>query len=93
MDSAALPGNATPVAQTVRSIMSRISKVQPEELQGDIHFREELGIDSLMAMEIVATCEIELDISIDEGKLYAIETIGDFESLVLACYRERHGQS
>lgn len=69
--------------QRVRQIMSRVSRIDAAELAPEVLIREELGIDSLMAMEIVATCELELGIRIDEAELYRVQSVGDFESLVL----------
>lgn len=69
--------------QRVRQIMSRVSRIDVSELAPEVLIREELGIDSLMAMEIVATCELELGVRIDETELYKVQSVGDFESLVL----------
>lgn len=69
--------------QRVRQIMSRVSRIDVAELAPHVLIREELGIDSLMAMEIVATCELELGVRIDEAELYQVQSVGDFESLVL----------
>ena len=79
------------VLSEVKQIMSNISRIDIEELDSDIRIREELGVDSLMAMEIVATCEKRFDIRIDEGRLYTVETIGDFEALVVSLYIKKHG--
>jgi acyl carrier protein len=76
----------------VREIMSNVSRINIEELERDVRIREELGVDSLMAMEIVATCEKQLDIQIDEGQLYEVETIGDFETLVVTLFKKKHGE-
>lgn len=73
--------------------MSRVSRIDVSELDSEIKFREELGVDSLMAMEIVATCEKQLGIQIDEGQLYTIETIGDFTSLVTEIYEKKYGKN
>ena len=81
------------IIERLRRIVSRISKIDIADLASDVRVRDELGVDSLMAMEIVANCEKELDIAIDEAELYGIETIGDFERLVVSCYLERHGQA
>lgn len=81
------------VLAEVKRIMSDISRIDVEELESDIKIREELGVDSLMAMEIVATCEKRLDIHIDEGELYNVETIGDFEKLIMSLYSKKHEDS
>ena len=70
------------------AIVSRISRIDASELVDDVRIRDELGIDSLMAMEIVASCEKELQIHIDEGDLYSLETVGDFLRLVEGLYRK-----
>jgi acyl carrier protein len=72
--------------------MSSVSRIDIAELDSDVLIREELGVDSLMAMEIVATCEKQLDISIDEGQLYEVQTIGDFEKLVVSIYNQKYGE-
>ena len=62
----------------VKSIMSKISRIEMSELEDNVKFREELGVDSLMAMEIIANCEKQLNMHIDETGLGTIDTIGDF---------------
>ena len=75
----------------IKEIMSRISRIDASELEENILIRDELGVDSLMAMEIIATCEKQLEIHIDEGRLFEIETIGDFIDMVVKLYEQKHG--
>ena len=79
------------IRQTTKQIVSRISRIDAEEFEDDIIIREELGIDSLMAMEIIATCEKHLDIQIDEAMFGNIETVGDFLDLLVKLYQKKHG--
>jgi acyl carrier protein len=74
----------------VRAIIARISRIDTQELADDVNVREELGIDSLMAMEIIATIERKLEIHIDEELYTDIETIGEFLDLVTGLCRNRH---
>lgn len=69
-------------AAQVRAIVSSITRLDPAEMDEQVRFREELGIDSLMAMEIVAACERALDIQIQDDALFEIETLGEFIALV-----------
>lgn len=69
---------------TVIGIVAGIARIDPEDFEEDALIREELGIDSLMAMEIVAACERTLGICIDEDQLFCVETAGDFLDLVCA---------
>ena len=79
------------IRQTTKQIVSRISRIDAEEFEDDIVIREELGIDSLMAMEIIATCEKHLDIQIDEAIFGNIETVGDFLDLLVKLHQKKHG--
>ena len=79
------------IIETVKQIVSRISRIDAEEFEASVTIREELGIDSLMAMEIIATCEKHLNIKIDESKFVDIETVGDFLNLTVDLYRRAHG--
>ncbi len=67
----------------VKQIVSRISRIDVAELDDRLLIREELGIDSLMAMEIIATCEKLLGLKIDETLFADIQTVGDFLDLLV----------
>ena len=79
------------IRRQVREIIARISRIDTQELDDDVNVREELGIDSLMAMEIIATIESKLEIHIDEEHYTDIEKIGEFLDLVTELCRNRHG--
>jgi len=79
------------VNDKVRQIMAKVSRIDISELEHDVRFREELGVDSLMAMEIVATCEKRLSIVLDEAELGRLETIGDFVAYVGDVFERTHG--
>jgi len=81
----------TSVDDKVRNIMAKVSRIDITELENDIRFREELGVDSLMAMEIVATCEKRLAIVLDETELGRLETIGEFVGYVNDVFERTHG--
>ena len=66
----------------IKKIMSDISKIDIPELKNEIKVREEIGIDSLMVMEIITTCERKYQIKINEDRLNKIETIKDFLELI-----------
>lgn len=76
--------NNSTITEKIKKTISRITRIEVSELDEDILVREELGVDSLMAMEIVASCEHQFGISIDEGKLFRIETLEEFISMVIA---------
>jgi len=71
----------------IKSIIAKISRIDPSELTDEVNVREEVGIDSLMAMEIIATCEKRFGVLIDENRYIEIETIGDFIGLIISLVR------
>ena len=75
----------------IKQIVSRISRIDVAELDDRLLIREELGIDSLMAMEIIATCEKLLGLKIDETLFADIQTVGDFMDLLVRLSRTANG--
>ena len=84
---------ASPVAliDRLETIVARISRIDRSEFAEDVLIREELGIDSLMAMEIIATVERDLSIEIDEAEMFGVQTVGEFSRFVQERFRETHG--
>lgn len=78
MDSASDDATEDHVRRTIASILA----VELSELEDDVLIREELGVDSLRALEIIAACERTLSIEIDEQECAAFETVGQFVSHV-----------
>lgn len=66
----------------IKQIVSRISNIDVAELDDPVLIREELGVDSLMGMEIIACCEKLLGVRIDETLFADIRTVGDFFELL-----------
>ncbi len=85
------PVSNTPLSlgEQARAIISNISRISASELADDANVREEVGIDSLMAMEIIANCEKRFGVVIDESRYAEIETIGDFLRLVESLVQEK----
>jgi acyl carrier protein len=73
----------------LKNIVSSITRINVSELSPEVRVREELGIDSLMAMEIVAACEKHFGIQIDEEQLLEIETVGEFYNLVAKILKDK----
>ena len=83
--------NRSEIVTELQKIVSQITRIDVSELESEVRVREELGIDSLMAMEIVAVCEKKLSVHIEEEQLFNIETIGDFYDLVVKTCAEGSG--
>jgi acyl carrier protein len=74
----------------IKRIVSRISRIDVSELQDHLKVREELGIDSLMTMEIIATCERHLGLTIDETMFADAQTVGDFLTPMVALRKSQN---
>jgi len=66
----------------VAKIVARIARVELSDVKDDADIREELGVDSLSAMEILASIEKKYSIEIDEAKAFDIVTLKDVVQLV-----------
>jgi len=68
--------------EEIKSIISRISRIPIEELDDDVRIREDLGVDSIMAMEIIATFEVKLGFTFDVNKYSSIDEVGEFIEII-----------
>ena len=66
----------------IKQTLSIITRVDEDYFSEDTLIREELGIDSLMAMETLAAIETIYDIEIDENKAFEIVSVGDMMCLI-----------
>jgi acyl carrier protein len=83
------PFDVVSLRPRMEQVVSRISRIDASEFRDEVLIREELGIDSLMSMEILATIEKELGLILDEGLFACVETVGEFFALVERNYREQ----
>jgi acyl carrier protein len=62
--------------------LSKITRIDSSGITYDTLIFEELGIDSLMAIEILAKIEKQFDIIIEDSLLADIHTVGDFIQII-----------
>jgi len=74
--------NTQEIRKDIIEIVSRITRIDQSGISDDVLIREELGIDSLMAIEIVANIEKYYNVRIDESLLDPLETVGEFIAVV-----------
>ena len=63
------------VEQEVRELIADIIEMEPDKIEPDAHLVEDLGMDSMMALEILATMEKKFKIRIPEEDLPKITTL------------------
>jgi acyl carrier protein len=65
--------------QDLRALISEIA--EKDEIPDDTHFKD-LGIDSMMGVEIVAAIERQYKIKIEDGELQEVSTLNKSYDLV-----------
>ncbi|HNW28397.1 MAG TPA: acyl carrier protein [Spirochaetota bacterium] len=61
----------------IRTIAA-IARINEKNIDDSVLIKEELGIDSIMSLEIVAQIEKHYGIAIDEEETLQIKTVGEF---------------
>ena len=63
--------------QDLRDIISKIVEIEPEKITLDARFVEDLGMNSMMALEILAGIEKKFKIQVPEEKLVALKNLNE----------------
>lgn len=61
--------------QDVKAIIAEIIEMDPDKIDANAHLVEDLGMDSMMALEILATLEKKFKIKLPEEELPKITTV------------------
>lgn len=72
----------TPIAVRVRKLCAEQLGRTYDQCEPNAHMVNDLGADSLDAVEIVLSAEDDFDIEISDGEAEAIKTVGDIIALV-----------
>ena len=70
------------VEQEVRDLIADIIEMDPNEIDPNAHLVEDLGMDSMMALEILAALEKKYKIKLPEQELPKITTLNRATELV-----------
>jgi acyl carrier protein len=70
-------GNIKDVEKEVKEIIAQILEVEPEKITPEAKFVEDLGMDSMMALEIVAAIEKKYKVVIPEEHLMKLANLND----------------
>ncbi len=66
----------------MRELVAEIAELEPEEVRDEASFSEDLGVDSMMALEIVAKIEKMYKVVIPEEKIPEIRSLQNVYSLL-----------
>jgi acyl carrier protein len=70
------------VRDIVKRIIADVAGIDAEELDTGLKLRDDLMLDSLKEMEIVARTEISLGITLDEDMLIDVHTLDEYCALI-----------
>ena len=71
----------------IRSIVAEILEIEEEKIAPDARFVEELGMDSMMALEILASVEKKYKIKIPEeylAKVSSLSSVADIAKKIIS---------
>jgi acyl carrier protein len=79
------------VADGLREIMAARLGLPPEQLVPEARLVEDLGLDSLDAVELAISVERKFDIEVPEEELTKLKTVADMVALVESRIRQAPG--
>jgi acyl carrier protein len=71
------------IRNEVKKLIAEVTERSPEEISDTASFEEELGIDSLMALEIIVAVDQKYKIQVPEEEYKKVKNVDDTVALVL----------
>ena len=75
--------------KNIKRLIAEIARMDADKINENDSIRDDLGIDSLMAVEMLAAIEKRLGIAIDEAKAFNVVTAKDLIDLVMFYSKKR----
>jgi acyl carrier protein len=70
------------IRQDIIKVLAKIARIDESSITDDVLIQDELGIDSLMGIEVIAKVEKYYNIHLEESLLLEMNLVGDFFNLV-----------
>ncbi|MBU4457899.1 MAG: acyl carrier protein [Candidatus Omnitrophica bacterium] len=80
------------IREDIKKLVAEIARMDPKKVKESHDIRNDMGVDSLSAMEILASIEKKLDIVIDEAKAFNVITVKDLIDLVMHYLHKKKGK-
>jgi len=74
---------ADEIRANVKKLIAEVTEREPEEITDTALFADELGVDSLMAMEVMVAVDKRYKINIPEEEFAKIKNVDDTVTVVL----------
>lgn len=77
--------SAGEIKEEIRRLIADVTERSPEEVTDESHFVDDLGMDSLMALEVMIDVDKRYKIELPETEFHQLKTIGETVELVQRC--------
>lgn len=77
------------IRNEIKHLVAEVTERQPEEISDTALFQEELGVDSLMALEIMVSVDQRYQIQLPEEEFKKLTNVNDTVDLVQRCLGAR----
>ncbi len=79
------------VAQRVRKVVAEMARTDASKLTDQMRFTQDLGMQSVQSIELIAAFEDEFDIEMDEEKAGSVQTVGGAVEFIKKVVDEQKG--
>lgn len=66
----------------LRDLIADLLDVEPEAITDEVHFVEDLGVDSLLALELAVTLERRYGVKVESHEVVDVQTMRDVRELL-----------
>ncbi|UUV31215.1 acyl carrier protein [Amycolatopsis roodepoortensis] len=73
-----------PELEDLRTLVARVLEVEPAEVTDEANLVEDLGVDSLLLLEVAARILQRYGIRVGDAAISEVETLDEIHQLVLA---------
>lgn len=73
---------AEDIRSEIKRLIAEVTERTPDEISDTANFQEELGVDSLMAMEVMVAVDKKYKINIPEDEFAQIRNVNDTVEVV-----------
>jgi acyl carrier protein len=82
---------ADQIRAEVKRLVANVTEREPEEISDSAHFMDELGVDSLMAMEVMIAVDKKFKIDIPEEEFNKATNVNESVAMVEKWLAARNG--
>lgn len=82
---------ADQIRAEIKRLVANVTEREPDEISDTAHFMDELGVDSLMAMEVMIAVDKKFKIDIPEEEFNKATNVNESVAMVEKYLAERDG--